>query len=75
MTDHVGAITGMIWASSKGSKIFDTFIISERDEVINTLSINEVPCDGPLSQNKTKKKKGQKGEKLNLVGTVQEVSH
>ncbi len=62
MTDHVGAITGMVWASSRGSKGFDTFFTSGRDEVINTWSISEVTSDGSSSQIKTKRKKGQKGE-------------
>mmetsp|Transcript_4150 Transcript_4150/g.6040 ORF Transcript_4150/g.6040 Transcript_4150/m.6040 type:complete len:1049 (+) Transcript_4150:69-3215(+) len=69
MTDHVGAITDMIWASSRGSKGFDTFFTSGRDEVINTWSIDEVPCEGASSQAKTKKKKGYKGEKIGSTKT------
>ena len=65
MTDHVGAITCMVWASDKGSKGFDTFFTSGRDEVINTWSIEAVPRDTSSSGGRTnKKKKGNKNEKV-----------
>jgi WD40 repeat protein len=66
ITDHVGAVTCMLWANGKGgSKGFDTFFTSGRDEVINTWNIETVPRDTSSAIVRTnKKKKGQKSDKI-----------
>lgn len=63
MTDHVGPVTCLVWANSRGSKEFDTFFSCGRDEVVNTWSIDAVPQEASSSNGRTnKKKKGQKGD-------------
>jgi|AntRauTorckE5430_2_1112549.scaffolds.fasta_scaffold01108_4 U3 small nucleolar RNA-associated protein 13 len=61
MTDHVGAVTCMVWASSNGKgNAFDTFFTAGRDAVVNTWSIQEEERMN-LSQSK-KQKKNENGE-------------
>jgi WD40 repeat protein len=61
MTDHVGAVTRMVWASGNGkSNEFDTFFTAGRDMVVNTWAIQEQERD-QKSHNK-KKKKSSSGE-------------
>mmetsp|Transcript_2840 Transcript_2840/g.3333 ORF Transcript_2840/g.3333 Transcript_2840/m.3333 type:complete len:1088 (-) Transcript_2840:185-3448(-) len=66
LTDHVGPITSMVWASGKGqSKDYDTFFTAGRDQVVNTWAFKEVPREISAStvQKKKRKKKGITGEK------------
>lgn len=56
MTDHVGAVTCMVWASGNGrSNGFDTFFTAGRDAVVNTWNIAEEERDN-VSRSKKKKK-------------------
>ncbi len=59
MTDHVGAVTTMVWAHSRGSKDFDIFFSGGRDEVINTWTIDHE--SQPTSSSKSHNKKKAKG--------------
>ena len=62
LTDHVGAVTCMVWASSNGKgNEFDTFFSAGRDAVVNTWSIQEEERSNNLTQSK-KKKKNASGE-------------
>ena len=79
MTDHVGVITSMLWAKSKGANDFDTFFSCGRDEVINTWRIETTSKVLSNSAARSKKKKReQHGEaldgKLNLFkGSIETI--
>ena len=61
MTDHVGAVTCMVWGNANGkANESDTFFTTGRDAVINTWLIQEEERE----QTQGKKKKKKSGEPM-----------
>ncbi len=70
MTDHVGPVTCMVWASSSGrSNEFDTFFTASRDEVVNTWSISEEERVKKTTKKKRRKKVSE-GKNYSKVSTA-----
>lgn len=63
MTDHVGAVTCMVWGnSSNKSNDFDLFFTAGRDAVVNTWAIVEEERSQLGQKKKKKKQVGEDGE-------------
>ena len=70
MTDHVGAVTCMVWANGNGtSNEHDTFFTSGRDMVVNTWVIEEVERDQNLQSKKKQKKNNHSNNYFPLFNT------
>jgi len=67
MTDHVGAVTCMMWASGNGKpKDFDTFFTAGRDSVVNTWAISEEERSKSTQAKKKKKGSSSEGKQASL---------
>jgi hypothetical protein len=63
MTDHVGAVTCMVWGnSSNKSSDFDIFFTAGRDAVVNTWAIVEEEQTRSGQRKKKKKELGEDGK-------------